>query len=367
ALYNNLEPGDYNFEVKASNSDGFWNEKSTTLQISITPPFYKTLLFKFLSIIFALFAIYLIIIARTHQIKKQNKLLDRLVRERTEELHTKNEELNVQKEELYDINSLLEERQQRVEEQSEKLSTQANELTKQRDKLKETNAAKDKLFSIIAHDLKNPLNTISGLTELIVLKGDNYEKDKILKLIRAMYTSILKFQKLLENLLQWSRTQIGGIKFSPKRVDISVLVENIIQMIIKTAEQKGNTIKVNIEPQLMAYADEDMLELILRNLLTNAQKYTQNGMIGIQANNTDTHTQIIVEDTGVGMDAEQLKLLFRIDKSNSTPGTDGEEGTGLGLIICKEFIDYHKGTIHVESTEDKGTKFKISLPLLIDE
>ncbi len=251
----------------------------------------------------------------------------------------------------------------KVKEQNLMLSQHQAEIESQNEKLIELNATKDKFFNIIAHDLKNPFNGILGLTDLIVSYKEKYDLKGIIQYVELINESAHGAFKLLENLLQWARSQTGGIDFKPENFKLVNLVSDVIGLSENMATSKNITINAEISRNLIIFADENMLNTILRNLLTNAIKFTKkDGKIIITATEQDTDIQITVSDTGIGMNEDKMKRLFKISEKVSTLGTEKETGTGLGLILCKEFVAKHGGRIWVESEVGKGSTFKFTIP-----
>jgi PAS domain S-box-containing protein len=265
---------------------------------------------------------------------------------------------------LKEINVLLEERQEKIQTQSEKLNKQAESLKKINVKLEELNATKNKFFSIIAHDLKNPFQAIFGFSELLMRNFEDFEEKQRMELLTMIKTSSESAYNLLENLLQWARTQTERINYSPSNINTLDLIQQNINLSMANAEKKSIVVKPKLESTGVAWADFNMVNLIIRNLLSNAIKFTnQKGFITISS--TDISEQkclIAIKDTGIGISENNIKKLFRIDEYFSTSGTAGEDGTGLGLIICKEFIEKNHGEFMVESVLGKGTTFSFTLP-----
>ncbi len=229
--------------------------------------------------------------------------------------------------------------------------------------LGELNKTKDKLFSIIAHDLRNPFITILGFCEILQTEFVQLTEDEKLSYITEMKKSAEISYALLQNLLQWSRSQTGHIEFAPQKIDLLKIIKDNIKLVKTSAERKEIDISYKIpESANIIIADEDMLNSIIRNLLTNALKFTmRSGKIEIAVVELQEFVKICVSDTGVGMNEEVRKNLFRLDATHSTVGTDNEAGTGLGLILCKEFVERHGGKIWAESELGKGSKFFFTL------
>ncbi|MBN1598074.1 MAG: HAMP domain-containing histidine kinase [Bacteroidales bacterium] len=272
-------------------------------------------------------------------------------------IEQKNEELIKQAELLGENNALLEERQQQIEEQSE-------EIMAHRDQLSKLNATKDKLFSILAHDLKNPFNTILGFSELLLIKIRNYPLEKIEYQVKLIRNSTKYAYNLLENLLQWSRSQRGIISFEPEIIRISEYVDNELKSLRQQAISKEITIEEKTEnDEKIIEADPNMISIVVRNLISNAIKFSHKGSkIDIKLQFTDDAFIFSVKDRGTGMTEEKKNQLFKVIENISTSGTDGEKGTGLGLLVCADFIEKHKGNIVVESEENVGSTFSFSIP-----
>ena len=235
-------------------------------------------------------------------------------------------------------------------------------------RLKKNNLTKDKFFSIIAHDLKSPFNSMLGFSQMLNNDFEKYEIDKQRKFINIIHTGIQNTYKLLENLLIWSQTQRGTIIYKPKELNLFLISNEVIELLNQLAVNKSIKIINQIRESVNVFADEDMLSTIIRNLLSNAIKFTPIGGVIIItehnkliANNQEV-VEITVEDNGVGISPEIKSKLFNIGESTTTKGTENETGTGLGLIICKEFIEKHKGDFRIESVVGQGSKFIFTLP-----
>lgn len=225
------------------------------------------------------------------------------------------------------------------------------------------NATRDKFFSIIAHDLKNPFSTLMAVTAQLSEKYHTLEDEQKIKIIGLIRNSANMTYRLLENLLEWSVAQTGSLPFQPECFDIAVLVNNCFAFIRLEAEKKELTLVSEIKEQTMVYADKNMITTILNNLLTNAVKFMDRpGMIKVTGSTNGNRQEITIKDEGIGMTAEDLQKLFRIDVNTSRIGKSKEKGTGLGLILCKEFIEKNGGKIYAISEPGKGSAFAFSLP-----
>ncbi|MBU8892434.1 MAG: tetratricopeptide repeat-containing sensor histidine kinase [Bacteroidales bacterium] len=240
----------------------------------------------------------------------------------------------------------------------------SNKLLKESEEdLKILNATKDKFFSIIAHDLRNPFNALHGLTKYLLENFMDFSENEIKESLELVYNSADDLLELLENLLHWSRTQRGNIEFSPIEVNLSEIIINIFNLLKMNADKKEINLINEIPSDNIIIADYDMLTIILRNLISNAIKFSnKNNFIRISKKDSEEYTEISVMDNGVGISAKNIKKLFRIDVHHSTSGTSAEQGSGLGLILCREFVEKHNGKIWVSSTINKGSTFKFTIP-----
>lgn len=231
------------------------------------------------------------------------------------------------------------------------------------EELRLLNATKDKFFSIIAHDLKNPFNSLLGFSDLLMNDFEQYDKEEIRRFIRIIHESSKHGFTLLENLLQWSRAQSGRIAFIPEKINLRDIIKGCVDLLQIPADKKEISIYQDIPNDIEIIGDLEMLSTVFRNLLSNAIKFTpERGRIKIRARNLPQRVEISIIDTGIGIPEEKIPDLFRIDKQVSTLGTNNEKGTGLGLILCKEFVDKHKGLIKVTSERKNGSEFKVILP-----
>jgi signal transduction histidine kinase len=230
--------------------------------------------------------------------------------------------------------------------------------------LQNVNAMKDKFFSIIAHDLKNPFNAIMGFSNLLFEAYDNFDEKQRKTFIKNICEASEGTYKLLQNLLEWSRTQTGNIDFNPVNVYLNPLIKENISIVKSAVDNKKMKISSSIPPRTRVFADENMIKTVVRNLLSNAIKFTKpGGEINISAVKNEESVEVCVSDTGVGVENKNLKRLFRIDDQYKTLGTNEEQGSGLGLILCKEFVEKNGGQIWAESEYGIGSKFKFTLPV----
>ncbi len=230
-------------------------------------------------------------------------------------------------------------------------------------KIKKLNATKDKFFSIIAHDLMSPFNSMLGFSDLLIEDFESYQIQTQKEYIGIINQSIKNTYKLLENLLTWSRLQKDIIDFNPEKINLLLIFKETCELLKQSAENKSIKLTNNISENIFINADKNMISTVLRNIITNAIKFTpKGGKIWIDAKNKQQFIEITTQDSGVGISKEKQSELFKIDQNTSTQGTERETGTGLGLILCKEFTEKHGGKIWVESEEGKGSTFIFTIP-----
>lgn len=228
------------------------------------------------------------------------------------------------------------------------------------------NKTKDRLFSIIGHDLKNPINTIMGFVDLLNLRDGEITPETRDEFQGHISESIRNVSKLLDNLLEWSRALGKTISFKQQELDLNELIRENVDLARATAENKSINLESQTSGPLLVMADSNMVSTVLRNLISNAIKFTsESGTIQIRTKAATKRVEVSVEDSGIGMSEEELGKLFGVDTSVSRKGTSGESGTGLGLLICKEFVEKHSGAIHVTSESGKGSTFSFDLPRVI--
>lgn len=274
-------------------------------------------------------------------IKEQNEVLESKVRYRTQALEGANEELIQTNEEL-----LL---------TTEQLDAQGQEL-------KELNQTKDRLFAIISHDLRSPINSLKGLMSL--MWGKNISTEEFFKFSKKLKHGIEHAHFMLHNLLDWANSQFHGMKTNPQYLELVVLALENQLLFQEVSQNKNIQIIIDIEIDIKVYADEDHVNLLLRNLLSNALKFTEaEGVVRICAKSIEKYCEISVADTGIGMSVALVENLFNTLSGHSQEGTNGEKGVGLGLTLCKEFVEKNGGIIRVESKEGEGTTFYFTLPL----
>lgn len=345
--FSTLSAGEYVFRVKGSNNDGVWNEVGASVKLIITPPFWSTWWFRVLLVFSALGILFVMYKLRVRRYKIQRRNLETEVAKRTREIR-KQKEI--------------------IEEKNTQLEVSNRELKNSERELRELNATKDKFFSIISHDLRNHLTALLGFSDMLYRSFQKFDDEKKHKYSRSIDRAAKDLYDLLENLLQWARTQTGVLQCKPRTFDLGVLIPEIISTYNINAKKKNINLSWEIHSNTYAYADKNMVRTVMRNLISNAIKFTgNNGDVQVTANGKDGFVEISVLDTGVGIRSEKKKTLFKIGRARSTQGTAKEKGTGLGLIICKEFIEKNNGQIWFESPipdgSEKGSVFHFTLPI----
>jgi ligand-binding sensor domain-containing protein/signal transduction histidine kinase len=324
-----LQPGEYMFKVKGSNNDGVWNNKEISLRIKVLPPWWKSNLAYIFYLVFISLSIVVYIKVRERKLRHDKKILEQKVAERTLQ----------------------------IEEQNQLISSKNEELN-------ELNRTKDKFFSIIGHDLGNQFNIIVGFSEMLVSGFKKLDAGKIEYHLNNIYNSARHAHDLLENLLTWANMQTKGIQYNPELFSLNEKIKDSMVLLEGAYAKKNIKIGIDDKEEITVFADVNMFSAILRNLLTNAIKFShENGTVSILAVKKDEYCEITVKDDGVGISDDIKQKIFRIDSNHSTLGTYGEKGTGLGLVLCKEFIEKQGGKIWVESTVGKGSRFTFTLPL----
>ncbi len=267
---------------------------------------------------------------------------------------------------IQNFNSLLDKVEVNLKEISDKnsiLKVQFDKLQKSEQELSKLNSMKDKFFAIISHDLRSPINSMTGFTKLLHNFADKMSPAELREFASNMDSNLANVKDLLDNLLQWARSQTGGLILNPEEVDIESLVIENIKLLQNTANLKHISLKYAVLPKTVIYADKHILNFMLRNLISNAIKFTpKHGLVEIRVIIGSYANVILVKDNGIGIKSENVYKLFDFNTHYSTVGTNKEKGTGLGLLLCKDFADKSNATITVESEEGQGTSFYVSFP-----
>jgi len=230
-------------------------------------------------------------------------------------------------------------------------------------RLSELNATKDRIFSVIGHDLRSPFNSIIGFSQILAEQVRKKDYEGLDEYARIIQNSSQKAMELLTNLLEWSRSQSGNLEFNPEYFELIHIIQEAVEWSLDSARQKSITITQKLPHNLTVFADKAMINSILRNLISNGIKFTPvGGEITISTGKSDHQLVVSVTDNGLGIKKKNLDKLFHIDAAHSTPGTQKESGTGLGLLLCKDFTEIHGGRIWAESTPGKGSTFYFTIP-----
>jgi signal transduction histidine kinase len=348
-----LPVGNYIIQIQAKSPDLYWSN-IVEYKISIVPHWYFSIpliiIYIILLLVISACLVTLLINRRIRLLQQKEKLLTDLVNRKTIDLREANEKTEKLLEESRKTNILLEEYVQKLRE---------SEL-----KLKELNESKDKFFSIIAHDLRSPFSAVLGYSEILANEALSLPVEEIVEFSSYIFKQSKAILDLLDNLLIWSRIQTGRMEYNPEFLSINECIQQVIQINHTVAAKKEIELLFQCENHYYIFADKNMILTVLRNLISNAMKFTQpKGIISIKCSVNKSFLQVSVIDSGIGISEINIQKLFRIDTQYSTLGTDQEKGTGLGLLLCKEFVEKHGGKIWVESEIGKGSKFTFSLPI----
>ncbi|MEI6277050.1 MAG: HAMP domain-containing sensor histidine kinase, partial [Prolixibacteraceae bacterium] len=239
------------------------------------------------------------------------------------------------------------------------------EIKEKNSELSKAISEKDKFFSIISHDLRGPFNGFLGLTRIMSNELADLTFEELQKMSSSLEKSASQLFRLLENLLNWARIQQGLIPFNPVMVKLLPSIDECIALMQEQANAKEIEIVRIIPEELTVFADDNMLQTIIRNLVFNSVKFTRKGgRVTISVKTSDpTHVEIVIRDTGIGMSQSIIDQLFRLDVQSSRRGTDGEASSGLGLLLCKEFVEKHGGRIWTESEVGNGSIFHFTIPV----
>jgi signal transduction histidine kinase/ligand-binding sensor domain-containing protein len=333
--FSNLPPGEYTFKVKGSNNDGLWNAAGASLKIIILPPWWRSNWAWTAYLVILAGTIMIYVRMRERKLVRERDLLEKKVHLRTLQIEEQNALILQKNAELSELNSAL----------------------------SALNTTRDKFFSIIAHDLRNPFNTILGLSEMMLGNNKMTDHDKIRKTVSDIRDTAKHTFDLLQNLLIWARTQTGTLDFQPVSFDLSERILENIEIVKSQAEKKNIAVSYCETRTFMVTGDLRMIDTVLRNLLTNAIKFTgQKGEVTLSVQDEDGHVEVIVQDNGIGITPENIPRIFLLDNKYTRKGTEKERGSGLGLILCREFVEKHNGTIQVVSEPGKGSSFIFTLP-----
>jgi len=368
--FTNLDPGKYTLRVRYTDMSGEWTAAGDELNIIMLPPWWKTLWFRLFAALVAVAGVVGIFYLRVNAIKRRNKFLKEEVQRRTHELSEaneflmeRNEEINLQKERLEEFNEEILRQSDKILGQQMHISAQNQKLEHHVDELQKLNNTKDHFFSILAHDLKNPISALTGISDFVRDNFSRLEKKEAQEYINSIYKSAYAVYDLLTNLLNWSQTQSGSIEYSPSTLDIKELIQKNAALLHQQFANKHIALTTSVHAEHFAFADYNMIDTVVRNLLSNSIKFTEyNGTVNVSTHEKDDDIILSISDNGVGMSKLQLQGLFKLDKTSISVGTAGERGTGLGLVVCQEFIESNKGRIQVESEPGRGTTFHITLP-----
>jgi signal transduction histidine kinase/ligand-binding sensor domain-containing protein len=324
AVYANLKPGDYTFEVKTKNSEN--KELLSSSSFTIQPPFWSTWWFISLATIGSFFIVIIVIKTRIASAEAEQKRLAQLLKMRTSEIEKSHEELE------------------------------------------NLNRKKDLIFSILSHDLRSPLTTLKGFLGMLIENVETITKDDLKKYSISIRNSVTNSLDLIDNTLYWSLSQTDSIQYNPTTVTLGTLFTKIKGLYQLTAEKKQIKLDIDDVNGISVLADENMLYVLLRNLVSNAIKFTSEGKtVSLTAAKNSHWVEIKITDEGIGMSELEISKIFTLDNPQVKRGTSSEKGTGLGLLLCKKFIEVNGGKLNIRSAEGEGSEFSVSLPIKNDD
>ncbi|SFE09032.1 Signal transduction histidine kinase [Chitinophaga sp. CF118] len=363
-FFMNLQPGDYTLKIRYTDMNGQWQSASKTLLLKILPAWRQTWWFRSMMFICCVALMTALFYIRLFAVKKRNHILEEEVQRRTIELIEQNDEIRTQKENLTLSNEEINRQTDKILLQQQYIINQNKELESSVKKLKELNQTKDHFFSILAHDLKNPVSALTGMVDFVRVNFQRIDKKKLQEYIEGIHQSATSVYDLLVNLLNWSRTQVNKIAPDPGNWAVAEMIEENRLLLAPQLNKKNIQLESHVNPAHHVFADYNMINVVIRNIFSNSIKFTDyNGSIGIYSAEKDNTIILRITDSGIGMSTWQLDSLFKIDEMRTAIGTAGEKGTGLGLIVSKEFIEANQGSIWVESAAGKGSSFYVQLPV----
>ncbi len=334
-MYSDIPPGDYTFKVLGANNDGVWSAEAATTSISVSPLFYQRPWFYLLIVLLLGVGYYGISKVRYRYLMRRQQEMADIIDEQTAELRRERDEVKKQ-------NQIIEE---------------------QARKLEQSNKAKDKFFSIIGHDLRNPFQALIGYCSYVLDDYESMDRDEIKESVEEIKDASQRLLNLVENLLNWASLQTDEVSPEPEWFTLDELIAKNVELFSQSARQKEISINVNNGDVQQLYADRNMINTVIRNLISNAIKFTEEGgEVMVETGSKGDQHHIKISDDGIGMSREMEENLMRLDRNTSRSGTQNETGTGLGLIICKEMTSLHDGDITVDSEKGKGTTFTITIP-----
>jgi signal transduction histidine kinase/ligand-binding sensor domain-containing protein len=344
----NLPKGKYKLEVQAMQQGNFLWSGSSFYQFTIVHPWY----FRWWSIIsyviLSIMVVYWIVRYNTRRLKREKLQLEKIIHDRTIEIVNQKEEILVQKE--------------AIEAKSQALENAFEEIHQQKFELEKLNATKDKFFSIVAHDIRGPLGSLSGFTRLLATNSASLSPQEVEFIAKDLDNAVKNTLELTENLLIWARGQMNKISYNPQPVDVNKIIFTNLDLFSTAAKNKQLRLEAHVAEGVMAIADPEQLDFVVRNFISNAIKFTpKGGSVTVHSILEKDMIEVAVMDTGIGMDPEYVSKIFHIDAKDSRKGTEGEKGTGLGLVLCKDFIEKNGGNMRITSEPEKGSRFAFTL------
>ena len=368
ATFTNIDPGNYYFKVKGSNSDRLWNEKPTTLHIIISPPFWQTLWFKVLLLLFLGLVIYIVFYFRIKTIKSQKRLLELRVNEKTRQLNQHKDQIVQQNADLLALNERMRHKNKLLNSQNKQISLQRDNLVNMAEQLKENNQSKIQFYTTVSHELKTPLTLILEPLKEVLNYDGKISVNEVLNKLKTVQSNASKLLVTINQILDFRKMEINKMDLNVSRFDLVSFVRETASHFNNRAS-KGNYsfVVTSVASDIKIWADMNKIEKIIFNLLSNAFKYTNNGgkiSLDVRLSKKEQKTAVItVEDNGRGISEKNIEHIFERFYQQDHSGYSNFTSSGLGLAISKKYIEMHKGTISVKSTPGKGSLFIVELPV----
>lgn len=333
--FTDISPGEYRFEAQATDQSGEWLEETASLYFVMLPKYYEQAWFY----IICVFGFVLLLVGgwqlRYRRLVADQRKMEKIIEKQVELIRQEKTEIELQKE----------------------------IIEKQAKTLEQSNKTKDKFFSIIGHDLKNPFQSMLGYTEYLYSDLEKFSKSEIKEGLETIRNSSQTLLNLTVNLLEWANLQTENVKPKPTEFVLHDLVQGNERLFSQPAHQKGIKLEVDSDAEIILFADHNMVNTVIRNLISNSIKFTKSGgSVSIKTECVDRTSKISISDTGIGMSKEILEGVMSLDSKTTREGTNNETGTGLGLVLCKDMVEMNNGKLSISSEEGKGTNFVVELP-----
>lgn len=368
--FTHLPAGAYSLQLRFTDPEGHWQMADKKLTIIVNGPWWQEWWFKSFVLLFLVAMVVLVFYLRMAAVRKRNRLLKEEVRRQTRELQNMNVSLTEQRDEIKQQKEILETSNEEIVRKTDKILEQQQQIVNRNQALSHTvsaleklNNTKDHFFSILAHDLKNPVAAQADIAGFLVENLRKMNLDELEVYLQSIRNSSSAVYTLLLNLLNWSRTQADQLEPKPTGWNLQEMVQANARLMESQFRKKNIQLNITVPGDHFVFADHDMIDTAVRNIMANSCKFTgYNGCVTIHSVQEGDIISLRVADNGVGMAPEQMEHLFQLNWKSVSQGTAGEKGIGLGLVIAKDFVEINNGTIEVDSALEKGARFCIKLP-----